>query len=104
MFSSQLLNDFQPYNMGGYFAYDPPKQNIDINKGTNNPVIAIPIFWIENTSFIIVDGNHRIAKAKKLNEKAINTYLIHPKIAFDCMVSEFEKNIYAFFIWAFALN
>lgn len=84
--------------------YDPPKTSLDVNIGKNAPVIAIPIYWMKDSMYVVVDGNHRIAKAKKLNKESINVYTTTAKIAYDCIIGEFEKGLYALFAYVDSLT
>lgn len=88
------LSDFQPLNRGALIGYYPCT-DIDLTyKWRKEPIITVPFFFVKGTSFLVVDGNHRISQAKKMGRSHIWGKLIPPMQAKDSIIGCFEKALY----------
>lgn len=83
-------DDFQVYP----YIYEV-SDNVDkITTPLDEPIIAVPFTFIPNGRWLVVDGNHRVTKAKRERWPYISTYIMPYELCENYLFGKFECVLY----------
>lgn len=76
------------------YIYEVPDNADKIKTPLDEPIIAVPFTFIPNGRLLIVDGNHRVAKAKREKRPYISTYIMPYELCETYLFGKFECVLY----------